>query len=216
MATVARPSPEHVSAPNGNPVRKGMVAAWEVASFFVINILAGALHFAFELSGFYEPMAIFASVNESAFEHLKLYFWPALAFALIQHAYVKGKVNNYWWGKGLALLVTPLTVILAFYFYVGLVLPIDGEGTLIGALITGFVGVAAGNIVAYRLLTSPERGRTYRLAGWAIIGVLTLLMATSAWITPRFFLYEDFYGYEYTDQYGILEDYTDYLVFEGR
>lgn len=193
-----------------------MVAAWEVAAFFVINVFAGALHFAFELSGFYEPIAVFASVNESTFEHLKLYFWPGLVFTLIQHAYVKGKVNNYWWGKGLALLVTPLTVILAFYFYLGLVLPIDGEGTLIGTLITGFVGVAAGNIVAYRILTSPERGRHYRFAGWAIIGVLTVLMATSAWITPEFFLYEDFFGYEYTGQYGILEDYTDYLVFEGR
>lgn len=215
MATVAQGRSE-VLAPDGEPIRKSMVATWELVAFFVINIFAGALHFTFELSGFYEPIAVLSSVNESTFEHLKLYFWPALVFALIQHAYVKERVNNYWWGKGLALLVTPVTVIAAFYFYLGVVLPIAGEGTLLGTLIVGFIGVAAGNLVAYRMLTSPERGRSHKLAGWAVIGILTLLMATSAWLTPRFFLYEDFYGYEYSGQYGILEDYTDYLIFEGR
>ena len=109
---------EAVLAPDGQPIDRSKVFSWEVAAFFVINILAGTLHFAFELSNFSEPVAVFASVNESVFEHLKLYFWPGLAFALVQHAYVKGTVNNYWWGKGLALLVTPVVVIVAFYFYV--------------------------------------------------------------------------------------------------
>lgn len=212
MPTVTR-SRSVVTAPDGNPIDKRIVAIWEVAAFFVINVVAGALHFAFELSGFSEPVAVVASVNESTFEHLKLYFWPGLLFALIQHAYVKGRVNNYWWGKGVALLVTPVTVIVAFYSYLGVVLPIDGKGTLVGTLITGFIGVAAGNVFAYQSLTAPAKGPRYRLAGWVTIGVLTFLMATSAWLTPRFFLYEDFFGYEYTGQYGILEDYTDYIVF---
>lgn len=203
-------------APDGEPVSKRLVFVWEVAAFFVINLLAGVLHFAFELSNFSEPMAVFGSVNESAFEHLKLYFWPGLVFALVQHAYVRGRVNNYWWGKGLALLVTPVVVIIGFYFYVGIVVPLNGAGTLFGALVTGFIGVFAGNVVAYRTLTSQGKPRTYRYAGWAIMGVLAFLMATSAWLTPRFFLYEDFLGYEYTGQYGILDDYTDYLVFRGR
>jgi hypothetical protein len=217
MTDTARPDTESpVLAPNGEPVSKRMVLAWEVAAFFVINLLAGVLHFAFELSGFSEPMAVIASVNESAFEHLKLYFWPGVAFALVQHAYVRGRVNNYTWGKGLALLVTPIVVIIAFYFYVGIVVPIDGKGTLLGALITGFAGVLGGNIVSYRILTAEPKPNGYRYAGWVIVGVLSFLMATSAWLTPRFFLYEDFFGYEYTGQYGILDDYTDYLVFTGR
>ena len=32
-------------------------------------------------------------------------------------------------------------------------------------------------------------------------------------LTPRHCLYEDFFGYTYTGQFGILEDYTDRLVF---
>lgn len=205
-----------VLAPNGEPVNKKLVLGWEVAAFFVINLLAGVLHFAFELSNFSEPMAVIASVNESTFEHLKLYFWAGLAFALVQHAYVRGRVNNYSWGKALALLVTPIVVIVGFYFYVGIVVPIDGKGTLLGTLIIGSIAVIAGNIVSYKAVTSEQKPTRYRYAGWGIVGVLAFLMATSAWLTPRFFLYEDFLGYEYTGQYGILDDYTDYIVFTGR
>jgi len=41
-------------------------------------------------------------------------------------------------------------------------------------------------------------------------------VATAAWVRPSFLIYEDFLGYEYTSQFGILEDSTDYLIFTGR
>lgn len=189
---------------------------WEILAFFVIMIGASALHFAFELSGFYEPLALFASVNESTFEHLKLFFWPALAVALVEHAYVKGKANNYWWGKMLALLATPVAVIVSFYFYLGITLPLTGTGYLALDIGTGAFGVAVGNVVAYRVLTSADRGRIRRDVGLAVIVTMALLMAAAAFVPPHVFLFENFFGYEYTGAYGILEDYTPYLVFQGR
>ena len=77
-------------------------------------------------------------------------------------------------------------------------------------------GVLVGNIISYRILTSEPKGKGYATAGWVIIGVMAFLMATSAWLYPEFFLYENFWGYEYSGDYGILEDYTPYLVFTGR
>ena len=67
----------------GKPVDKRAVLTWEVITFVVVMLGASALHFAFELSGFYQPLAIAASVNESTFEHLKLFFWPALIVTLV-------------------------------------------------------------------------------------------------------------------------------------
>ena len=204
---------EPVLAANGEPINKRSVLLWEVGAFFFIMIVASALHFAFELSGFSTPVAVFGSVNESSFEHLKLFFWPALVFALVQHAYLKGTVNNYWWGKGLAMVVTPLGILASFYLYLGIVLPITGTGYLALDIGTGAFGVLLGNIVAYKLLTAPERGSGYRTAGFVMIGVAAVLMATSAWIHPEMFLYENFWGYEYAGEYGILDDYTPYLIF---
>jgi len=193
--------------------RRG-VLRWEVGAFVVTMLGGSSLHFAFELSGFAEPVAVVASVNESTFEHLKLFFWPALLFALVEHAYMKDRCHNYWWGKGLALLAAPLGVIASFYFYIGIAVPLTGRGYLPFDIATGAIGVLLGNVVAYRVLTSPSKGQGYQRAGGAIMLVLAILMATSAWLTPRFFLYENFFGYEYSGAYGILEDYTPYLVFD--
>lgn len=198
----------------GRSVDRRAVLRWEVGAFVVIMIGASALHFAFELSGFTEPVAIVASVNESTFEHLKLFFWPALLYALIEHAYMKDRCNNYWWGKGLAMLATPLGIIASFYFYIGIAVPLTGHGYLALDIGTGAFGVLVGNVVAYKILTAPDKGRGRSVAGGVIMAVLAFLMATSAWLTPRFFLYENFFGYEYSGQYGILEDYTPYLVFD--
>ena len=41
-------------------------------------------------------------------------------------------------------------------------------------------------------------------------------MAGVAFFPPELFLFEHFWGYEYSGQYGILEDYTPYLIFTGR
>ena len=197
-------------------VDRRAVLRWEIGAFVVTMLGGSALHFAFELSGFAEPVAIVASVNESTFEHLKLFFWPALLFALVEHAYMKNRCHNYWWGKGLALLVTPLAIIASFYFYIGIAVPLTGRGYLPLDIATGALGVLVGNVVAYRILTSAPKGRGSARAGVAIMVVLALLMATSAWLTPQFFLYENFFGYEYSGAYGILEDYTPYLVFDQR
>jgi hypothetical protein len=202
--------------PDDSGVDRRAVLRWEIGAFLVTMIGGSALHFAFELSGFAEPVAVVASVNESTFEHLKLFFWPALIFALVEHAYMKDRCHNYWWGKGLALLVAPLGVIASFYFYIGIAVPLTGRGYLPFDIATGAIGVLLGNVVAYRVLTSPPKGRGYKRAGVALMAVLAVLMATSAWLTPRFFLYENFFGYEYSGSYGILEDYTPYLVFDEQ
>ena len=69
---------------------------WEIGSFIWIALAGSALHFAFELSEFWQPLALFSSVNESTWEHLKMYFWPGLIYALVQYTYTKDIANNYW------------------------------------------------------------------------------------------------------------------------
>lgn len=203
---------------DGEPVvvDRRAVLLWEIATFVVVMIGASALHFAFELSNFYTPLAVVASVNESTFEHLKIFFWPLLITALVEHAFIKGHVNNYWWGKAMALLVMPIVIILGFYFYLGIALPLTGTGYLALDIGTGALGVVAANIVAYRILTAPEKGTAYRTAGLVIIAIMAVVMALAAFFPPEFFLFENFWGYEYTGAYGILEDYTPYLIFTGR
>lgn len=188
---------------------------WEAIGFVWIMLAGSALHFVYELSSFSPVAAVFGSVNESTWEHLKLFFWPGLLFALVQHAFVKDYANNYWWGKALALTVTPLGVIVSFYFYLGIAIPMTGGGNLAFDIGTGAFGVVAGNVVSYRILTAPQRqpiGVQRRIAAGIIVG-LTVLFSLLTFFPPRMFLFEDFLGYEFRGEYGILEDYSEHLVF---
>ncbi|MDX1450549.1 MAG: hypothetical protein R3246_15990, partial [Acidimicrobiia bacterium] len=76
-------------------------------------------------------------------------------------------------------------------------------------------GVALGQWLSYRILTAePLSAGWPKPAALVTIGGLTVIMVAFTWITPRMFLFENFYGYEYSGEYGILDDYTPYLVFE--
>lgn len=186
---------------------------WEVGAFVWIMIAGSALHFTYELSSFNPVAALFGSVNESTWEHLKLFFWPGLAYAVVQHAFVKDYANNFWLAKAAALFVTPLGVIFSFYFYLGIALPRYGEGFLWADIGTGALGVLAGNIVAYRILTSPPRSKRSQLSGKVAILAMTAVFLLLTYFPIRVFLFEDFIGYEYRGEYGILDDYSEHLVF---
>ena len=82
--------------------------AWEIGSFIWVVLAGSALHFSFELSEFWTPLAFISAVNESVWEHLKMYFWPGLIYALVQYTYTRDIANNYWYAKLASLIVTPL------------------------------------------------------------------------------------------------------------
>lgn len=195
-------------------VDRRRVMRWDAVGGIFIFLAASFLHYIFELSGFATIVAPFGSVNESAWEHMKLFFWPGLAFAVVEHAYLRHRVNNFWAAKGAALLITPLGVLLSFYCYLGIVLPITGKGSLAGTLVTAAIGVALGQFASYRLLTRPPMGQRARIAGLVIIAAMAASYVAFTFLPPRIFLFENFFGYVYDGQFGILADYTPYLVFK--
>lgn len=191
------------------------IAAWEIGGIFFTNVLGGSLHFAFELSNYSRPMALFASVNESTWEHLKFYFWAALLWSLIEYTYVKDEAKNYPFAKAMNLLITPILICLFFYGYLAFTLPIYGTGFFAVDISTGVLAVIIGHIVSSYFMQRENLGAQLRNRGLAIIAVLTIMFSTFTYFPPKFFLFEDYMGYEYTDQYGILEEYTGpYVVFD--
>ena len=195
------------------PAQRRSLLRWEIGAFVFIMLVGSFFHFIYELSGFHWFAALFGSVNESSWEHLKLFFYPGIVFFLVQHAFVKEYANNYWYGKALALAITPVGVLVSFYFYLGIVLPIWGEGTLALDISTGAFGVLLGNIVAYRILTAPPLQPSRNGLGAVMMLVMTVAFLTLTYFPPRFFIFEDFLGYEYRGEWGILEDYSEHLVF---
>ena len=127
---------------------KRSILKWELIGIAVISLLGSALHFVFEFAGGWPPVGVFAAVNESVFEHLKLTFWPTVLYAAVTYKLLKSSTGNFIIGKAAALYTMPLAIIVLFYGYTTLT---GIENVFIDILIF-FVAVACGQFAGYGIL----------------------------------------------------------------
>lgn len=193
--------------------RRVKLAIWEIGCFFWICFAGALLHFAFELSEYWKPMALIAAVNESIWEHLKMYFWPGFAFALVQYTYSRAYSNNYWLGKAAALAITPVLIIICYEAYMAYAAAADVQPSLLTMLVIMFVGVGIGQFTSFLILAAPPlTARALRVAP-AAFATLLFMFGTFTYFPPKLPLFENFACYTYTGEYGILDDYEPYRIF---
>ena len=192
--------------------RSGKLLTWEIGCIFWVAFAGSLLHFAFELSNYWRPVALFAAVNESAWEHTKMYFWPGLVYALAQYTYARGIAHNYWLGKLAALALTPLIIFTSYFSYMAMVTAAGVKASLPVMISIMFLGITIAQLVSWRILVAaplaPRAGPV--VAGYA---TLVLVFGSFTYFPPRVFLFENFYCDRYTGDFGILPDYEPYRVF---
>ena len=76
------------------------------------------LHFLYDVSGASPIAAVFSGVNESTWEHMKLMFFPAFIYAIIQCFFFKEQ-KNFWCVKLVGILSAILFIPIIFYSYNG-------------------------------------------------------------------------------------------------
>lgn len=175
---------------------------WEVTAVFFILLLGSGLHFAFELSNFWYPVAPFSAVNESVWEHLKMVFWPGLLYFALQYAYFRNdaRARQFWTAKALSLVLMPFLIAAGWYAVVAL------TGRHYFAVdIALFVGaVIAGQLLSYGILSGTIRTDPRpRLALLAIL-LLALAFALFSFYPPKLSLFEHS-TLQNTGRYGILQ-----------
>ncbi len=192
---------------------KNKLLIWELLCVFWVCFAGSVLHFAFELSDYWTPMALVAAVNESVWEHLKMYFWPGLLFTLVQYTYTREYANNYWLGKVVALGTTPVVITALFHGYNAYITSTGAQTSVGLILLIMFLGVLAGQLCSWRILCSEPFqwvAPRYVAAGY---GSLLLAFSLFTFFPPKVFLFENYLCYEYTNEYGILDDYEPYRMF---
>ena len=188
-------------------VSKKKILIWEIVGVIVIIMAGGPLHSLFEQSGYWRPVALIAAVNESVWEHLKMPFWPALFFAGFQYLIVGNRIPNYWYGKLVGLIVTPILTVLTFIAYLdierasGNFSPSDLVTISMAA-----ASVCLGQAVCYRVLTAPSIQTN--ITRFTSMGYLLLILAFSSftYFPPKLYLFEQHHHYVPIGQYGIDAD----------
>jgi hypothetical protein len=120
---------------------------WIVKGIPIIIIVACTMHYAYALSGNLTIVALFASVNESVFEHLKLSFWPMLIWWIIGYLihYVRISSKNWFTAATVALVICPLFITAFYYTYTGAFgihsLFLDISSLVIGVIIAQYLAL---------------------------------------------------------------------------
>ena len=82
----------------------------------IISVVETLLHFLYELSGHNKFVAIFAAVNESIWEHIKICMISTILWSLYD-GYIYGTTSNYFISKSLSLLTIIILIPILFYMY---------------------------------------------------------------------------------------------------
>jgi len=154
-------------------------------------VLAGSLlHFTFELSGGWPPVGIFSAVNESVWEHLKLAFWPALVWTIIEYLAFRRTVDlrsGFVLAKALGAYLMPVIIVVIFYSYTAF----TGDSILAVDLSSFVIAVVFGQIVSYRLVQSFRLPSVFTLLGLALWVIGILLFAVFTFLPPHLGVFRD-------------------------
>lgn len=174
---------------------------WQIIGVFIVFGLATVWHFLYVHMPNWFTATIFP-VNESPWEHIKLFFFPAIIFYVIEYFIVGKKYKNFIVAQGASIVLMPIMMFTMFYGY-RLGLKID-ESLLVDIGIT-FISIALGALIAYKMIVSEK---AYFKATKIVPVVLIAIHIAYSMLTfypPHVPLFH----HESLDLYGIEKDITE-------
>lgn len=153
--------------------------------FLIIFLLIGGIgtlmHFVYGWSGENPVVGVFAPVNESIWEHLKLLFFPSIAYCAF--SYLKSqKYPNDPFAALAGVFSGMLTIIILYYTYSGII----GKNIDWLNITIYFIGVAVFLAVRYLIRKNQVfTSGTANLTAIAIIILLSILFAVWSFYPPK-------------------------------
>ena len=164
------------------------IKTWHIVGVVFVFVFGCLLHFAYEWSGFNPVFAIFGSVNESVWEHLKLLFWPYCAFAMIELWEYGKNCTGFFTAKLLGVLSGMAAIVAVFYTYFGIL------GTSISWLdiLLFAVGDALAFCASYRALKRPcAFGRKYDFVSFLLLLLMAFMFCCFTFNPPNLGLFSE-------------------------
>jgi hypothetical protein len=164
--------------------------SWEIWGILFILSLGTLLHFTFEFSGYWFPVGIFSAVNESVWEHLKMAFWPALFWTLIEYLAVRPKAQmapNFFLAKAIGAFLMLAIIVSVFYTYTPFVI----ESILAVDISSYFVAVIIGQLVSLKLIGVLKLSGRFNQLGLILFAIGVLCFALFTFFPPHAGIFMD-------------------------
>ena len=177
-------------------LKKKSVLFYELLEMLFISLLGGLLHFTFEWSGYQPIVGVFSAVNESVWEHLKLGFWPALLYAIIEYRQIKKETNNFFLAKTVVAYAIIVIIPVIFYSYTS----ITGESIFIIDISSFFVTVVIAQLLSYRLLIHKQLSDKLEKLALGALLILGVAFIVFTFYPPHLPIFQD----PISGDYGIV------------
>lgn len=173
---------------------KRSIGLWQLWGFAVTSLSGTVLHFLYEWLGRAVCIAPFSAVNESTWEHMKIFFFPAFIFAILQSFFFRNR-EDFWSVKLRGIIIGLLLIPVLFYTYNGAI----GRSPAWVNISIFFVSAAIAYLYEARLFnTNSLRYKSSKLP-FAVLSVIALLFIVFTFATPEISIFRD----PLTQTYGI-------------
>jgi len=176
-------------------MERNKIRKYQIFSVILTFILGTILHFTYKWSGENKIVAIFSSINESTWEHLKLLYFPMLISILIGYLYIGKKIPNFLCSKIIGIFSAIGFTIVFFYTYTGVL----GKNIAAVDISSFFISAMLGEFVAYALMINKFKCNNKKYIIILILIFLGFIIFT--FYTPKIGLFKD----PITGKYGILD-----------
>lgn len=175
---------------------KRSVGLWQLVGFAVTSLGGTLLHFLYEWLGEAVWIAPFSGVNESTWEHMKLLFWPAFIFALVQGLFFRDR-KDFWSIKLRGILAGFLLIPVLFYTYNGVI----GHSPDWINIAIFFISAAAAYLYEMKLFGRTDGegadGRGRLSPHFAVLCLIGVLFIVFTFKTPEIGIFKDPIGGTY-------------------
>ena len=173
---------------------KRSIGLSQLLGFGVTALVGTLLHFLYDWLGEAVWVAPFSSVNESTWEHMKLLFWPAFIFAIVQSFFFKD-YNDFWCVKLRGTLLGLTLIPVLFYTYNGVI----GKSPDWVNIAIFFISAAALYLYENRLFATDSIVCRRPKLAIALLCVIALLFVVFTFKAPELGIFKD----PLTGRYGI-------------
>ena len=163
-------------------------------AIIIISVVGTLFHFLYELSHHNKIMALFAAVNESTWEHIKIALTPTILYSLYD-GFCYGTNPNYFFAKVLSLLTIIVVIPLIFYSYTGII----KRHVLIIYILSFYIAIALSQFLFYTILKMPALPFTINYLGAVGTFIVFGIYMTATLFPVKNFLFKD----PLTKEYGI-------------
>ena len=159
----------------------------EISGAVFVSICAVVLHFLYSLSGNAIWAAVFSAVNESVWEHIKIFTLPYVLWGFVELCWVRVPFRRFLSAKVIGLYFLLLSIPIFYYTYTFII----GKNIPAVDISCGFVFTAISFVISYKLIAYAPFIQKYYKISVILLVIYYLMIGYFTFLPPKLELFRD-------------------------